>query len=177
MEKNILRKTVIEKRISLSREEVVLLSDKITEKVILLKEIERAKTVMVYNSIKNEVDTEKLKTYLLKKGKTLVYPIIKNGEMLAAKNLSNEEIVGSFNIKEPKNYEIISDIDVVIVPLVAADKNHNRIGFGKGFYDRFLKDKKIYKIGVCYDFQLVEKIDANPWDIKLDKIITPTQTI
>ena len=97
--------------------------------------------------------------------------------MYAAKNLSNSEEERAFKIKEPSIYEIVFDVDVVIVPLVGCDKNLNRIGFGKGFYDRFLKDKKAYKIGVCYDFQVVDNLTVNEWDVKLNKIITPTKVI
>ena len=177
MDNNILRKTLLEKRLNLKSEEVALYSAAVTKAILKEETVKNAKTVMVYNSIKNEVDTEMLKKELLKNGKTLVYPVIKNGEMYAAINLSNSEEERAFKIKEPSIYEIVFDVDVVIVPLVGCDKNLNRIGFGKGFYDRFLKDKKAYKIGVCYDFQVVDKITANEWDVKLNKIITPTKVI
>lgn len=177
MDNKIIRKNLIEKRLNLSSEEVLLLSKKVAEKVLSLKTIKDAKTVMVYNSIKNEVSLEFVKKELLKENKTLLYPIIKDGIMFAGESVDNLETTGAYNIIEPKNYLVKSDIDVVLVPLVACDKKLNRLGFGKGFYDRFLKDKKTYKIGVCYDFQLVEKINENPWDIKLDLIVTPTQII
>ena len=66
--------------------------------------------------------------------------------------------------------------DIILVPLVAFDKNLNRIGYGGGFYDRYIKRiskiKKIFTIGLAYSFQQVKKIPVNNYDIKLDYIIT-----
>ena len=83
--------------------------------------------------------------------------------------------INKFGIPEPisvrKRYP-----DVLLVPLVAFDKNFNRIGYGGGFYDRYItkirKRKKILTIGFAYSFQKVEKIPTNNYDIKLDVIIT-----
>jgi 5-formyltetrahydrofolate cyclo-ligase len=70
-----------------------------------------------------------------------------------------------------------SQLDVLIMPLVAADKQGNRMGMGGGYYDRTLAKAKSkpLKIGWAYDFQLVEKLNANPWDITLDALITPSK--
>ncbi|MGD4317440.1 5-formyltetrahydrofolate cyclo-ligase, partial [Xanthomonas citri pv. citri] len=71
----------------------------------------------------------------------------------------------------------VAALDVLFMPLVAADKIGNRIGMGGGYYDRTLakaKNKPL-KIGWAYDFQLVDKLDSNPWDIKLDALITPSK--
>ena len=65
-----------------------------------------------------------------------------------------------------------ADIDIVIVPGVAFDKKYNRMGYGKGYYDRFLKDMTALKIGVCHSFQLVDEIPSEPHDIKMDMIVT-----
>ena len=71
----------------------------------------------------------------------------------------------------------VAALDVLFMPLVAADKIGNRMGMGGGYYDRTLakaKNKPL-KIGWAYDFQLVDKLDSNPWDIKLDALITPSK--
>ena len=65
-----------------------------------------------------------------------------------------------------------SEIELIIVPAVAFDRNGNRLGRGKGFYDRLLQTTSATKIGVGYDFQLIEEIPAEPHDIPMDMVIT-----
>lgn len=82
--------------------------------------------------------------------------------------------LGAFQIEEPQGDDTadISDIEMIIVPGVAYDRRGNRVGRGKGFYDRLLAGTKALKVGVAYDFQLVDEIDAEPHDVKVDVIIT-----
>lgn len=82
--------------------------------------------------------------------------------------------LGAFHIEEPQGEDIadIDDIELVIVPAVAYDRNGNRVGRGKGYYDRLLSSTKAMKIGVAYDFQVVPEIDSEPHDVKVDIIIT-----
>lgn len=79
---------------------------------------------------------------------------------------------GVYGILEP-NGELVKkeDIDIIIVPLLYFDKYNNRVGYGGGYYDRYLADYKGITIGVAYDFQEVDKIDVKPTDVKLDYII------
>ena len=69
------------------------------------------------------------------------------------------------------------DIDLVIVPGVAFDRQHNRLGRGKGFYDRLLSTLSAPKIGICYSFQLKEHIPTEPFDKKMDLILTEKETL
>lgn len=82
--------------------------------------------------------------------------------------------LGAFNIEEPYGNDVvdISEIDMVVVPAVAYDRRGNRVGRGKGYYDRLLADTCAIKIGVAYDFQLVDDIDADPHDVAVDYVIT-----
>ncbi|MDE5811432.1 MAG: 5-formyltetrahydrofolate cyclo-ligase, partial [Muribaculaceae bacterium] len=82
--------------------------------------------------------------------------------------------LGAFHIEEPTGSDTvdISGIELIIVPSVAFDRNGNRLGRGKGFYDRLLATTSATKIGVGYDFQLVDEIETEPHDIPLDIIIT-----
>ena len=86
--------------------------------------------------------------------------------------------VNKYGIPEPISSKVIYP-DILFVPLVAFDKNLNRIGYGGGFYDRYIKkikkNKKITTIGLAYSFQKVKKIQINKYDIKLDFIITEKQ--
>ena len=89
---------------------------------------------------------------------------------------TNEPLaINKFGIPEPIS-KMIKYPDVLLVPLVAFDKNFNRIGYGEGFYDRYInkirKRKKVLTIGFAYSFQKVKKIPANKYDMKLDFIVT-----
>ena len=177
MQTDILRKQIKELRNSLDKNAVIKYSKIITDKILALKEIENLNTFMVYKSFKNEVSTESLINLLLSLNKTVCYPVTKGENMVAGLPLSNEFTISKLGVEEPKNYKAIDLIDCVIVPLIACDKNKNRIGFGKGYYDRFLKNRNTLKIGVCYDFQVVDEITPNEWDVPLDLIITEKQII
>lgn len=87
--------------------------------------------------------------------------------------------LGAFHIEEPQGDDTVSidDIDLVIVPAVAYDRRGNRVGRGKGFYDRLLGSCKATMIGVGYDFQLVDAIDAEPHDVAVDIVITETSVV
>lgn len=82
--------------------------------------------------------------------------------------------LGAFHIEEPQGDEVcsIDDVELVIVPGVAYDRACNRVGRGKGFYDRLLADSRAAKIGVAYDFQVVDEIDVEPHDVGVDMVIT-----
>ena len=88
--------------------------------------------------------------------------------------------LGSFHIEEPTGNDTtdINEIELIIVPAIAFDRQGNRVGRGKGYYDRLLSDTKATKIGVGYDFQLIEEgIDADPHDVQMDMVITETHHI
>lgn len=164
-------------RLNLSENEVKNLSELVTKNVLSLDFLREKSTFFIYNAIKNEVDTTNIQAHLKSLNKTLTYPIVIGNDMISAKPMSEKTISGSFGVKEPENYQVINDIDVCFVPLIACDLNKNRIGFGKGYYDRFLKSHPCIKIGLCYDFQVVDSITPNPFDVPLDIIVTPTKII
>ena len=84
----------------------------------------------------------------------------------------------SFGIDEPAKFEVSKITpNIAIIPLLACDKSGNRIGFGKGYYDKWLFGKNLVKIGVCYDFQVLESVPSEPTDIKLDYIVTEKEII
>ena len=132
---------------------------------------------MVYNSLKTEVQTDRLITALKSQNKTVAYPITVGDDMVAGVPTSCEYKKSSLGVIEPLEYTILDNPSVVIVPLVACDKNLNRIGMGKGYYDRYLSGKSAIKIGICYDFQVVDKIIPNQTDIPLDIIVTEKQIL
>ncbi len=86
---------------------------------------------------------------------------------------------GAFHIEEPTGDDIenIDNIELIIVPGIAYDNRGNRVGRGKGYYDRLLSRTKATKIGIGYDFQLVDEIDSEPHDITMDIVITDSRII
>lgn len=82
---------------------------------------------------------------------------------------------GAFHIEEPTGDNVVSadEIELVIVPGVAFDRKGNRLGRGKGFYDRLLNSTKAAKIGVAYDFQIVDEMPTEPHDVSMDMVISP----
>ena len=86
--------------------------------------------------------------------------------------------LGAFHIEEPQGDETVSidDIEMVVVPAMAYDRQGNRVGRGKGYYDRLLADSKAIKIGVAYDCQLVDEIDTDSFDQPVDIVITQSRT-
>ncbi len=86
--------------------------------------------------------------------------------------------LGAFQIEEPQGNDLtsINEIELVVVPALAYDRNGNRVGRGKGYYDRLMPDCKAVKVGVGYDFQLVDDIEVAAHDVPVDIVITETST-
>ena len=153
----------------------------IIKHVLALPEFGQALVVMVYVSIKGEVETRDLIKICLSLGKKVVVPITdqKDNSLSAAeiKDL-NELTPGAFGIPEPKSDFIRllnpEDINLVIVPGIAFDRRGNRIGYGFGYYDNFLKKLKsgCSKIALAYDFQIVGEIPAESNDVRVERIVT-----
>lgn len=137
-----------------------------------------ADKIMMYHSLPDELYTlDFLKKWSSKKHFYLPRVNGVNLEVLPYEESRLE--LGSFHIEEPTGNNITdpSEIELVVVPAVAYDRNGKRLGRGKGFYDRFLKQTKATKVGVGYEFQLVDEIPVEPHDISMDIIITQKTTI
>lgn len=132
-----------------------------------------AETVMLYSSLPDEVQTH---DFLQKwrNEKKIILPTVVGDDIIPVE-LSKETdfAVGDFNILEPQNEPYEGSYDLIVVPGVAFDRNGNRIGRGKGYYDRFLcKHLDVKRIGICFDFQLVAEVPTEDNDIKMNEIIS-----
>lgn len=175
LQKQTLRKKIKELKSQYSLSELLRKSELIFNLLDQLDEVKKANTILAYWSLDDEVYTHNWIKSNYKQKKILLPAIFKNN--LLIKPFEGEEnmiSVPPFGIKEPKSTEItdLSIIDIIIVPGVAFDKIGYRLGRGKGYYDRFLTKTKAIKIGICFDFQIVEKVPINQFDIKIDIIIT-----
>lgn len=131
-----------------------------------------ANTILLYWSLADEIYTHEF-IEKWKEKKTILLPII-DGESLSTSIYKNKESLqqGLFNIAEPKEELYKGSIDLAIIPGMAFDKEGNRLGRGKGYYDRFLSQTCCYKIGFCFRFQLLKTIPHEDFDIKMDEIIS-----
>lgn len=133
-----------------------------------------AKTIGIYISFNNEVETMSFIQEILTT-KTIGVPKIKNHKMefIKINSLSNLK-KNSYGILEPTDMQILDkdEIDLLIVPLLAYDKNNYRVGYGGGYYDKYLKGYHGKTIGLGFSMQEVNHIDIDIYDVPLDAIIS-----
>ena len=133
-----------------------------------------ADTLLIYVSNEEEVDTINIIKYFINKKKIGV-PRIDNGIMnFYSINTLDELMEGYFGILEPTTNNIVKDFNnaVSITPGICFSYDLYRIGYGKGYNDKFYSNHNVYKIGLCYTECLIDKIDNDKYDIKVDEIIT-----
>lgn len=126
--------------------------------------------ILLYKALPYEVNLDLLIDYLVMLGKNVYLPRVKGNEMEIVK-LPCDYAIGAYSILEPIGKAYCGDIDAVIVPVLAVDLNKNRLGKGKGYYDRYLEDKNCYKIAVAFQEQVIEQIITDNNDVIMDKVI------
>lgn len=183
MDKKILRTRLIERRKSLDKVEKAKWDKIISEKIIKSDCFKKAEQVLVFSSTDDEFDTRYIIERCREYYKRVFYPrcIDKDGNMSFFKVDSVGDLTfGSFGILEPKETckkYIPQDNDLVIVPCLSADRQKNRIGYGKGYYDRFLKDFNGVSISPCYDILLEDEIPTDKYDMQINIIVTDKEVI
>ncbi|MEG1963530.1 MAG: 5-formyltetrahydrofolate cyclo-ligase [Clostridia bacterium] len=153
-------------------------SEIICQKVANCEEFKNAQSVFLYNSFANEVQTKMLYELCLQQNKILYLPRVFGDNMQAVRILKQTIFTkNAWGIEEPicVSREIFCDCDLAIIPMVACDKNKNRVGRGKGYYDKFLANKTCFKLGIAFAEQVFDEIETSQHDIKMDKIITDKQ--
>lgn len=177
--KSKIRKRILNVRNNMSKEDVKKNSNAIMDKITSLDIYKHSKVVFIYMDFKNEVITSNLIKHMLSEKKRVVIPYTDSiNTVLIPSEITKESDLkqNSFGYFEPKSIlpVNIEEIDLVIVPGVVFDKNLNRIGFGKGYYDKILNRLKpsAKKIALAHDFQVLEDIPAEEHDVKMDMIIT-----
>ena len=151
------------------------LETKIRNNILNNQKVINSKNILIYISKDLEVDTKELIKDLWKMNKNIYVPKVEKNIINFYKiNDFKELVIGSYNIFEP-----ITNIkyqynkkDLIILPGLLFDKHNNRLGYGGGYYDKYLENKKLYKIGICFSNFVVKKIPIDKYDIKMDEIIT-----
>lgn len=176
MLKDELRKEIRERKSRYDSGSLRLMSREIIGRLLSNRRVKEAKTVLMYYSLPDEVDTHEAVDALLSMGKRVVLPVVTGSRSMELRLYIGKDCLkeGAFGIEEPfgEPFKQIEMIDVAVVPGVAFDKFGNRLGRGKGYYDNFFATSPyIYKIGVCFDFQKVECITTTPNDVPMDEIL------
>ena len=181
MNKKDLRNEILEKRSKLTKENIADYSEIITSTLRDLDEYKNAKRIMSFVSMGTEVDTHPFIEEALADGKSIVVPITvyATRELLLSDLYSLSELeVADHNIEVPKDGFVRlvqpETVDLVLVPGVAFAKDGHRVGYGGGYYDRFLAklDESVPKIAIGFDLQVVKEVPTNEFDFPVDSLIT-----
>ena len=178
--KKMTRNTIKEMRLALKKEEVMECSKACVSKVLQFPELIETKTVCVYMPTGNEIDTTEIIRYCKENGKRLAAPRV-NGDTMEFYYFTDETDMeqGAYDIWEPTGTEAVEDEEsLVIMPGVAFDLSCNRIGYGKGYYDRYLSaHPRMKKVALAYDFQIVGRIKREVHDVRPDVVVTESRVI
>lgn len=177
MPKKTLRGIMLARRKHLAAEVCLSHSLRIQRRVVMLPAFEQAEVVALYSPILNEVFTEEIFHEALRQGKTVAYPRVRGERLDFVSVASPSELSpGAFGVLEPTGTMLLPSnaLDLVLVPGVAFDVEGNRLGYGKGFYDRVLygAGRPALSVGLCFELQLVEGLPVEDHDACLDLLIT-----
>lgn len=171
------RMGILEKRKALCTNKVEELSKKINQHILNWDKYKDSNKIMVYMAFRNEVKTMDIIKDSFSKSKIVVLPkSIKETSKIIPCVIENLDELksGSYGIMEPYGNNIADrdTLDIIFVPGVAFDRNGYRIGYGAGYYDRFLAGYKGIKAGICYEMQIVEDAFHDAYDASMDYLIT-----
>ena len=179
--KNKLRKSIKALKAEFPEAELSAMSCNIIGKLLADEDVRKAQTIAAYYSMPDEVCTHQLLDALISMGKTVLLPAIVGDDIELRQYTPNSLHPGAYGIPEPVIQPFSlptgegqggASTDVILVPGIAFDKEGNRLGRGKGYYDRLLQAMpNTIKIGICFPFQLLPAIPTTPHDIKMTKVI------
>lgn len=182
MDKKTLRQSLKEKRRNIPKEKKVIYEKQISNQITESKEFQNAQQVLVFSSSNEEFDTRYIIECCKSENKAVFYPLCLDncGNMKFFKVNSADDLqIGMYGIYEPKptckEYKP-KENDIIIVPCLSVDKNGYRIGYGKGYYDRFLNNFNGVSICPCYEELLTDELPTDKYDIKVNIIVTQNST-
>ena len=169
----VLKKTVATAQARFAAQEV-------TKRIERLECFGECTRMILYHSLSDELPTDSMLRLWQKASFGLFLPRVNGNDIDIVSYDGYNLKLGAFNIQEPTGSDVLTKFlttDIAIIPGVAFDKNFNRLGRGRGYYDRFLASFPGVKIGICFDFQIVSAIPCEPHDVKMDAIVTPSLTL
>lgn len=158
------------------------LNDRIIDNLLSNDYFKKANSVLLTSSINSEINTFRIIHEVLGQGKAALFPRTnketKEMEIIQIKNYPDDFVLGNFNILEPKvNTVWTKPIDLILVPGLLFDLKGNRIGYGGGFYDRFLSHNDSLKVSITSELFIKDKVPTDSFDIPVDLIITENRSI
>ncbi len=179
-EKKRLRKAMKAERLALAKDDWQGRSARIVENVLALEKVQRARVVHAFipDEHRHEVNLIPLLEWIMSNQKKLLVPVVEGNELISVELTSFHHLEkNSFGVREPVmrvSSSLESEIDLVLVPLLAVDAKGNRLGYGKGYYDRFFKrlNSQAFKLGVAFEFQVLNHVPATESDVRLDAVVT-----
>lgn len=177
MPKKELREEIRRRKRRFTQEQLRERSLPIVARLLAHPRLMEAETVLLYYSLPDEVDTHGMVDELLRQGKTVLLPVVMPDRGMQLCRYEGPETMreDEFHILEPTGepFTDYEQIGVAVIPGMSFDARGNRLGRGKGYYDRFLKLlPHAYKIGVCFDFQRSEQVPVGANDIPVDEVIS-----
>lgn len=176
-----LRKQILKSRDELDHEVSIEKSSKAAKNVVSNDIFDNSKNIMVFSSFRSEIETIEIMNAIFAKGKKLFMPLsmMKTNEIVSCLISCFDDLeLGNYGILEPKKQSIFigdsKDLDLIIVPGAAFDMQGHRIGYGAGYYDRFLSrpNMKAVTLGLCFDMQIVSYVPNSKHDILIDYLAT-----
>ncbi len=170
-----LRADMKRKRDGINQEARKRWSDEVCRSLQEQPAFRRAETVCFYYPLGSEVNLLPLAQKALASGKQVAFPRVEGSEMALYRVLSLEEFAqGAFQVMEPVSSALVCEPEMLVfVPGLAFDEQGSRMGYGKGYYDRyFARNPYCHKIGVCYEMQLVSEVPCEDRDIRMDAVVT-----
>lgn len=182
-----IRKEVLQRRRALEKNIVRQASDRVHSHLMNLDAVGSCTSLAGYATCENEIDLGWFIFGLLELDVQVYFPAFNASQecysLKPVRDLKKDFVIGKYNIFEPLaripflKERDLARIDVWLVPGIAFDRLGNRIGWGKGYYDRLLEKANGLKIGIAYEFQIYRKLPRDPQDIQMDIIVTPSGVI
>ena len=169
-----LRKLIAEKKREYTNHELKELSSGLFNKLEESSCFINAHNILLYYSLPDEVYTHDFIDKWCKE-KNILLPVVVGDNLELRQYTSPKDLrIGAYHILEPvgEKWNKLNEIDLCIIPGVAFDHECRRLGRGKGYYDRLLPLLNSYKIGICFEFQLISTIPEEPFDIRMDAVWT-----
>ena len=171
-----MRQLMRQRKAEMSREQKIREAEELCEEVMATKRWQEARTVLLYWALNDELNVEPLIDDLQSRGGTVLLPTCVGDDLVLREYEGKEQMrTGDFGIAEPTGRiwgeEKYGEVDMVVVPGVAFDREGGRLGRGRGFYDRLLpKLAESWKMGVGWSIQLVEKVERDERDVLMDEV-------
>lgn len=177
MEKQETRRLIAQLKRQHTEQELAALSLAATDRLLANPHVEAARTILLYYSMRGEVDTHAVVESLYGMGKVVLLPRVTGDGLMELIPYAGEPCLqpsGKFHILEPQGepFADYPNIEVAVVPGIAFTADGRRMGRGGGYYDRLLPQlPKAWKIGLCFPFQILGDIPTTPYDVRMDEIV------